>query len=93
MATVVRNSNVSEMKPVDILKKGLTKLQHQIRDRKTRLENKLKASQQISDIDQEWLDHAGNLVDEERVIDALDHANLSSGATSLVQQTKIFSSQ
>ncbi|KIK76349.1 hypothetical protein PAXRUDRAFT_170205, partial [Paxillus rubicundulus Ve08.2h10] len=42
---------------------------------KTRLEGELKARQPISDSDQEWLDNAGNLVDEEQVVDALDHAS------------------
>ncbi|KIK81932.1 hypothetical protein PAXRUDRAFT_154900 [Paxillus rubicundulus Ve08.2h10] len=63
------------MKPLEILKKGLTKLQQQIRDQKTRLEGKLKAGQPLSDSDEEWLDNAGNLVDEERVGDTLDNAS------------------
>lgn len=75
MATMVQNINFFIMKPVEILKKGLTKLQFQIQDRKTRLEGELKASQPISDSDQEWLDNAGNLVDEEQVVDTLDHAS------------------
>ncbi|KIK78130.1 hypothetical protein PAXRUDRAFT_164834 [Paxillus rubicundulus Ve08.2h10] len=63
------------MKPIETLKKGLAKLRHQIRDRKTRLEGELKAHQPVSDSNLEWLDNAGNLVDEERVVDALDHAS------------------
>ncbi|KAF8495834.1 hypothetical protein JB92DRAFT_3126391 [Gautieria morchelliformis] len=63
------------MRAIETLKKGLTKLRNQIRDRKTRLLDVLKASQPISDSDQEWLYNAGNLVDEERVVDALDHAS------------------
>ena len=63
------------MKPINILKKGLTKLRHQIQDRKTRLEDKLKAGQPISDSDEDWLDNTGNLVDEEQVVDVLDHAS------------------
>ncbi|KIK75360.1 hypothetical protein PAXRUDRAFT_173078 [Paxillus rubicundulus Ve08.2h10] len=63
------------MKPLEILKKGLTKLQQQIQDQKTRLEGKLKAGQPLSDSDEEWLDNAGNLVDEERVVDPLDNAS------------------
>jgi hypothetical protein len=60
------------MKPIEILKKGLMRLQQQIQDRKTRLEGALKACQPISDSDQEWLDTDGNLVDEDHVVDALD---------------------
>jgi hypothetical protein len=62
------------MKPhaVSILKKGLKKLQDQTRDRKVTLEAALKANEPISEIDEEWLDNAGNLVDEERLVDELD---------------------
>ena len=64
------------MKPhaVSILKKGLKKLQDQTRDRKVTLEAALKAHEPISEIDEEWLDNAGNLVDEERLVDKLDKA-------------------
>ncbi|KAI6012295.1 hypothetical protein PISMIDRAFT_12079 [Pisolithus microcarpus 441] len=55
------------MKPFDILKKGLTKLQDQIQDRKAKLTTKLNADHPISEVDQEWLDGDGNLVDEELV--------------------------
>jgi len=65
------------MKPhiVSILKKGLKKLQDQTRDRKVTLEATLKAHQPISEFDEEWLDSAGNLVDEERLVDKLDKAS------------------
>ena len=63
------------MKPLRILKKGLAKLRHQVQSWKTRLESELKACLPISDADQEWLDNDGNLIDEERVVDALDHAS------------------
>ena len=60
---------------MEILKKSLAKLQQQIRDRKAMIEGKLKARQPISDSDEEWLDNGGNLVDEERVVDALDNVS------------------
>lgn len=63
------------MKPINILKKGLKKLQNQIGEWKSQLEAKLKANQPISDIDSEWLDNTGNLVDEEHVVDTLDNAS------------------
>ncbi|KAI6100055.1 hypothetical protein EV401DRAFT_1894652 [Pisolithus croceorrhizus] len=63
------------MKPFDILKKGLTKLWDQIRDRKAKLTTKLKAGQPISEVDQEWLDGDGNLVDEEWVVEGLDNVS------------------
>ncbi|KAI6115087.1 hypothetical protein EDD16DRAFT_1520810 [Pisolithus croceorrhizus] len=63
------------MKPFDILKKGLTKLWDQIQDRKAKLTTKLKAGQPISEVDQEWLDGDGNLVDEEQVVEGLDNVS------------------
>ena len=60
-----KTSNLFMMKPIEILKKGLAKLQFQIQDQKTRLMDKLKASQPISDSDEDWLDNAANLVDKE----------------------------
>ncbi|KAI6115883.1 hypothetical protein F5141DRAFT_1212471 [Pisolithus sp. B1] len=64
------------MKLFNILKKGLTKLWDQIQDRKAKLTTKLKAGQPISEVDQEWLDGDGNLVDEEQVVEGLDNASL-----------------
>lgn len=63
------------MKPIDILKKGLKELQNQIGEQKSQLEAKLKANQLVLEIDLEWLDNAGNLVDEERIVDVLDKAS------------------
>ncbi|KIK76973.1 hypothetical protein PAXRUDRAFT_168237 [Paxillus rubicundulus Ve08.2h10] len=63
------------MTPVEVLKKGLTKLHDQIRERKAKLEVKLKASQPISEVDEDWLDGDGNLIDEERVVETLDSAS------------------
>ena len=63
------------MKPINILKKGLAKLWNQISDQKSKLEADLKANKHISEVDEEWLDNTGNLVDEERVVDILDKAS------------------
>lgn len=63
------------MKPIEVLKKGLAKLHNQIRERKAKLEIELKASRPISEIDQDWLDGDGNLVNEERVVETLDNAS------------------
>jgi len=60
------------MKLVDILKKGLQKLCDQTYDRKVKLEAELKANRPMSEVDEEWLDHTGNLVAEERVVEKLD---------------------
>ena len=75
MAVMVRNINFFIMNPIEILKKGLTRLWNQVQDRKTRLLAELRASQPISDTDQEWLDNDRNLVDEEQVVDVLDYAS------------------
>ena len=63
------------MTPVEVLKKGLNKLRDQVRDRKAQLEVELRAGQPISEVDQDWLDGDGNLIDEERVVDILDNAS------------------
>jgi hypothetical protein len=63
------------MKPIKVLKKGLVKLQGQIREWKATLEAELKAGQLISEADQDWLDGEGNLIDEERVVEILDNAS------------------
>ena len=84
----------TDMKPIEALKKGLATLQNQIRDRKERLEADLKANKRIPEADEEWLDNAGNLVDEELVVDTLDKASdyerglgrLSQGEKSIVQK-------
>jgi hypothetical protein len=85
------------MKPVEMLRKGLAKLRRQISDRKTSLEAALKASQPVSEADQDWLDNEGNLIDEECVVDLLDHASdferglerLNSHEQSLVENLRL----
>lgn len=62
------------MKPLDALKKGLRRLRDQSSLRKALLEDALKAGKPISAEDEDWLDNAGNLVDEEQLIDKLDKA-------------------
>ena len=63
------------MKPIDVLKKGLTQLRNLTRDWRTKLEADLKAGRPILEADEDWLDGAGNLVDEEQVVEMLDHAS------------------
>ena len=57
---------------IDVLKKGLKTLKKHITSHKTQLEANLKAGNIISADDEEWLDGAGNLVDEEHVVELLD---------------------
>ena len=63
------------MKPIDVLKGGLKKLQDQTQARKAGLEARLKASQPILQADKEWLDGDGSLVDEQCLLDKLDKAS------------------
>ena len=58
---------------IDILKKGLKTLQKRVASRKAQLEADLKAGNIISAEDEEWLDGAGNLINEERVVEVLDN--------------------
>lgn len=62
------------LSPIDALRKGIKKLEDQHGERKKKLLATLKAKQTISEDDQDWLDGAANLVDEERVIEALESA-------------------
>ena len=77
------------MEPITTLKKGLKKLQDQSFTRKTSLEAALRANQVISQADEEWLDHEGNLVNEERLVCELDNAlDYESACENLTQQDK-----
>ena len=62
-------------KPLEILKKGLTKFSNKIKERKEALEAKLARKETISADDEHWLDHEANIVDEQRVIDNLEAAS------------------
>ena len=57
---------------IDVLKKGLKFLTKHVASRKTQLEANLKAGNIISADDKERLDGAGNLIDEERVVEPFD---------------------
>ena len=57
-----------------VLLRGLQKLKKDVKERSERLQEELKAKQKISKEDEAWLDGAGNLVDEERVIELLKDA-------------------
>ena len=62
------------MSPINTLKKGLTRLQDQIREQKGKLKAALKAGQPISETDLAWLSNDVNLIDEESVIKTLEGA-------------------
>lgn len=58
---------------IDVLKKGLKTLKKRVALRKAQLEADLKAGKIISAEDEEWLDGAGNLIDEECVVERFDN--------------------
>ena len=71
--------------PLHVLQKGLAKLKDSVRERKNNLLACLNRKERISDEDEEWLDNAGNTVDEEAVLDLLE--NTSDYEHSLAQLT------
>jgi hypothetical protein len=75
--------------PLHVLKKGLAKLTDSIKARKDNLLARINGKERISDEDEEWLDNAGNLVDEEAVVDLLENASdYEHGLTQLTSQQK-----
>jgi hypothetical protein len=81
MSTLPKNSAVPRVcllmpkKPLDVLKKGLSKLKTSIKERKDNLLAFLNRKEKISDEDEEWLDNAGNMVDEEAVVNLLENTS------------------
>jgi hypothetical protein len=63
------------LKPLDVLKKGLSKITQGFKVRRDELNAKLACKESISSSDEYWLDHEGNTVDEQRVIDTLEAAS------------------
>ncbi|KIK95657.1 hypothetical protein PAXRUDRAFT_140187, partial [Paxillus rubicundulus Ve08.2h10] len=62
----------------------------QIQERKVKLLAELKAGRPISEVDQEWLDGDGNLIDEGWVVEALDEASYyEQGVERLDSQNKL----
>ena len=76
--------------PLHVLQKGLAKLKDSVRERKNNLLACLNRKERISDEDEEWLDNAGNTVDEEAVLDLLENASdYEHGLAQLTAQQKI----
>jgi hypothetical protein len=63
------------LKPLDVLKKGLSKVTQGFKVRRDELNVKLARKESISSSDEYWLDHEGNTVDEQCVIDTLEAAS------------------
>jgi hypothetical protein len=62
-------------KSLEILKKGLARFKEKIKTRKKDLETKLAKAETISSLDEHWLDHEANTVDEEHIINTLESAS------------------
>lgn len=62
-------------KPLDILKKGLAKLEQNIKDKKDKLTTKLSRGERILASEEEWLDNEGNTIDEQCTLDILKSAS------------------
>ena len=76
--------------PLHVLQKGLAKLKDSVKERKDNLLACLNKKERISDEDEEWLDNAGNTVDEEAVLNLLENVfNYEHGLAQLMAQQKI----
>ena len=60
--------------PLVTIRNGLKKLENQHKEKKERLLTLLKEKKTISEEDQNWLDGAGNLVDEVHILGVLEKA-------------------
>jgi len=65
----------SPQKALRVLKNALSKLKRSTEKCRNALLDRLTKKEKLSEVDETWLDHAGNLVDEECVIEALDAAS------------------
>ena len=62
-------------KPLNMLKKGLSKITQSFKVCKDELNVKLAWKETISSSDECWLDYEGNMVDEQHVIEPLEAAS------------------
>ena len=58
-------------KPLNSLKKGLDVFKRQVQTKKAKLEE-LQRKGKLSDADEKWLDHEGNIVDEQLLLNKLE---------------------
>jgi predicted RNase H-like nuclease (RuvC/YqgF family) len=63
------------LKPLEILKNGLSKIKKTIQVRKDELDGKLARKETISAADEHWLDNEANIIDEERLLETLESAS------------------
>ena len=72
---MVRNASKTALKPLDVLKKGLSRFSEKIKFRKDTLSSKLSRRETISSEDERWLDNEVNTTDEQRVLETLESAS------------------
>jgi hypothetical protein len=63
------------LKPLDILKKGFSEFTNTIKASKDELNTKLARKETISSVDEHWLDHEANMVDEQSILEILESAS------------------
>ena len=63
------------LNPLDVLKKGLAKIQSEVAERRQRVEAKLKRREAVTEEEENWLDTVANTANEEQVIDELEQAS------------------
>ncbi len=63
------------LKPLDILKKGFAKLIQMIKKKRDNLNVKLSQQEDISSVDEQWLDNEGNTIDEQCILEKLKSAS------------------
>ncbi|KAH8985149.1 hypothetical protein EDB92DRAFT_2029269 [Lactarius akahatsu] len=62
------------LNPLKVLKRGFSEFSGKIKERKDTLIKKLSRGEAISPSDEQWLDHEGNTIDEECILEVLQSA-------------------
>jgi len=73
--SAIENITSMALKPLEVLKKGLTKFMETIKTQKKELSAKLARVETISSSDEHWLDGEANTIDKQCVLDALESAS------------------
>jgi hypothetical protein len=63
------------LKGLNILKKGFSKFTKTIKAHRDELNTKLAQKETISSVDEHWLDHEANTIDEQCIIETLESAS------------------
>ena len=61
--------------PLEVLKQGLKSFSQKIKERKDKLDVKLKQHESLSLVDEEWLDNEAIIVDEQQILELLKSAS------------------